>query len=158
MWELVRHFDSWCLSASVTTFEGLRELILLEQFKAIVSSCVSTYVGDRGVKNVAEAAALADDFFLTHASSARSDSSPAGVFTEGPSAIGRRGTGFSRENDVCNYCRQPGHWKNECSLLRSRQGKLPDPPQSTMCASSASGVLSEPVGKALSGLQYDTVC
>ncbi|XP_065413228.1 uncharacterized protein LOC122174001 isoform X2 [Chrysemys picta bellii] len=25
-----------------------------------------------------------------------------------------RGTGFSGYGDVCNYCKQPGHWKNEC--------------------------------------------
>uniref|UniRef100_A0A3B3BKY0 SCAN box domain-containing protein n=1 Tax=Oryzias melastigma TaxID=30732 RepID=A0A3B3BKY0_ORYME len=153
MRELVRHFDSWCLSARVTTFEGLRELILLEQFKSSISSCVSTFVGDRGVKTVAEAAALADDYFLTHSLTGRDDSTPAGVFSDGPSSRGRRVTGASRVNDVCNYCRQYGHWKNECQLLRSRRGNLPGPPQSSMCASSAPQVLSERAAGILPELQ-----
>lgn len=64
--ELVRHFDSWCLSSGITTFAGLRELVLLEQVNASVSASVATCVSDCWVKSVAETAALADDYHLTH--------------------------------------------------------------------------------------------
>lgn len=36
MQEVMRHFDSWYPSSGMNTFEGLRELMLLEQFKASV--------------------------------------------------------------------------------------------------------------------------
>uniref|UniRef100_A0A3B3C6W3 Reverse transcriptase domain-containing protein n=1 Tax=Oryzias melastigma TaxID=30732 RepID=A0A3B3C6W3_ORYME len=112
MRDLVRHFDSWCLSVSVNTFEGLRELMLLEQFKVSVPACVSTYVGDRGVKSVAEAAAPANDYHLTHSSTARSG--PGRGSSDRSPNMGRRGR---REHDVCNYCHRYGLEKVPVSVV-----------------------------------------
>lgn len=65
---LAMHFDNWCSAAGVDSFESLHELIILEQFKNSVPECIATYIGERGVKSVGEAAALADDYFLIHTS------------------------------------------------------------------------------------------
>lgn len=42
--ELTAHFDPWCAASNVSTFEELRDLVLLEQFRNIVTDNVATYI------------------------------------------------------------------------------------------------------------------
>ena len=60
------HFNRWCTASEVDNFESLCDLILLEQFKTAVPQQIATYIGEKEVKTVAEAAALADDYTLMH--------------------------------------------------------------------------------------------
>lgn len=138
--ELVLNFDNWCSAAGVKTKEDMRELILLEQFKNSVADRIADYVNERGVRTIAEAAALADDYYLTHSgtrisgglgfrerSGARGWSAPEVEF----------GNGRFREADkICNYCHKRGHWKNDCYALklRSRQAGGGSNPSPVMCA------------------------
>ena len=47
-------------------FEGIHDLMILEQFKNYVPVRVATYISEQKARNAADAAALADDFVLTH--------------------------------------------------------------------------------------------
>ena len=59
--ELDIHFDRWCSASSVVSFEELRNLVVLEQFKQSLPDYISTYINERKVKTPKEAAVLADD-------------------------------------------------------------------------------------------------
>uniref|UniRef100_A0AAY3ZYS8 SCAN box domain-containing protein n=1 Tax=Denticeps clupeoides TaxID=299321 RepID=A0AAY3ZYS8_9TELE len=61
-------FDRWCTSEHVTSREQLRELVLLEEFKNCVPDAVATYLHDRQVTTLAQAAVCADQYALTHKS------------------------------------------------------------------------------------------
>ncbi len=61
-------FDCWCSSVKVTTKEQLRELILLEEFKNCVPNAVAMYLNEHKVTKLSDAALMADEFVLTHAS------------------------------------------------------------------------------------------
>lgn len=68
--ELVREkrvmFEKWCLSSKTTTFEELRELILLEDFKSCLPEGVVVHLNERKMTSLLDAAVLADEFVLTH--------------------------------------------------------------------------------------------
>lgn len=52
--ELTAHFDRWCAASNVSTLEELRDLILLEQFKNIVTDSIATYINENKPFTVAE--------------------------------------------------------------------------------------------------------
>ena len=132
------HFHRWCAAAGVTDFGGLCDLIVLEQFKNAVSERLAVYISEKKVSTAAEAAALADDYLLTH-KRGRGDFP---VCADGPvggvSSWDRPRAGFSparrndrgqnswlpgrgRENEnFCHFCHEKGHWKNECPVRKTR--------------------------------------
>lgn len=59
-------FDRWCASMKVQSFEELRELILLEEFKNCLPEHVATYLNEQKVLKCSAAAVLADEYVLTH--------------------------------------------------------------------------------------------
>ena len=62
-----QHFDRWCRSKSVgQDFEKLRQLILIEEFKRCVHNSIKTFIDEKKVETVHEAADFADEYFLTH--------------------------------------------------------------------------------------------
>ena len=64
-----QHFDRWCRSKSVgQDFEKLRQLILIEEFKRCVHNSIKTFIDEKKVETVHEAAYFADEYFLTHKS------------------------------------------------------------------------------------------
>lgn len=73
--DLSSSFNRWLTSEGVETFDALRDLLILEQFKNILPERIAIYVNEHEVKTVAEAAVLADGFVLTHKSKVR-DCSP----------------------------------------------------------------------------------
>lgn len=64
--DLVVQFNRWCVSSGVKTFEGLCQLIALEQFKNCFSGCIATYINECKVTTPQAAAVLADEYILTH--------------------------------------------------------------------------------------------
>ena len=66
--ELVITFNRWRTASSVGNFEELCDLVLLEQFKSSVPCPIATYITEQQSKTVGEAAALADQYALTHRS------------------------------------------------------------------------------------------
>lgn len=60
--ELTSHFNRWCVASDVDDFDLLCNLVVLEQFKNSLPKRVATYLAERRVKTVAEAAEVADEF------------------------------------------------------------------------------------------------
>ncbi len=67
--DLRRHVTR-CTSLDVQTFVDLLELIIIEQFKVSVSEQIVTYINEHKVQSPEEAASLADNFVLTHRTTA----------------------------------------------------------------------------------------
>lgn len=59
--DLVKHFDCWVAAMEVNDYNGLRELIVLEQFKDTLPEHVADYISDQKVNT-----ALADEYVLWH--------------------------------------------------------------------------------------------
>ena len=150
--ELTSVFNRWLTAEGVVEFGGLCNLVLLEQFKNIVPERIATYLNEHKVETVAEAAALADGYVLTHKNQvayARDYSQRYG--NRGDDRDHRRdprdvGAQVVRGNvgppgrvdsmphsridnkmeadNKCNYCGQLGHWKRDCpSLLAHRKSR-----------------------------------
>ena len=64
--DLTTSFNRWVNASEVTDFEELCDLMILEQFRNAVPPRVATYINEQKAKNAADAAALADDYVLTH--------------------------------------------------------------------------------------------
>ena len=64
--ELSTLFGKWRLASEVHTFEQLSELLLFELFHDTLHERTATYLSERNVKTLAEAAAIADGYALTH--------------------------------------------------------------------------------------------
>ena len=59
-------FDRWCHSKKVNKdFEKLRQLILIEEFKRRIPFHMKTFIDEKQVENLQQAADLADEYFLT---------------------------------------------------------------------------------------------
>ncbi|KAJ8041519.1 hypothetical protein HOLleu_12356 [Holothuria leucospilota] len=61
-----RHFDRWCASKKVSTFDTLRQLILVEEFKRCVNDDIKTHLEENKADKLSEVANLADQYALTH--------------------------------------------------------------------------------------------
>ncbi|KAL3967153.1 FMS-like tyrosine kinase 1 [Sarotherodon galilaeus] len=127
--DLTKHFNRWCSALGVSTFQDLCELMVLEQFKDRVPPEVATYIAEREVKTVSDAAKLADEYVLAHkgqfGKNTFSVGAPARVlgqtkFMSSDPAKGYGGVKPSKLGQACNYCHGDGHWKAECPLLRSK--------------------------------------
>ena len=60
-------FDRWCCSKKIDqNFDKLRQLVLVEEFKRCIQSDVKTFLDEKQVETLEEAARLADDYYLTH--------------------------------------------------------------------------------------------
>ena len=69
IWSLLdkkQAFDRWCATKS---YGDLKQLILIEEFKSCIDSGARIFLDEKQVKNLEEAARLADDYTLTHKSS-----------------------------------------------------------------------------------------
>ncbi len=58
--------EKWCAASKVNTFEGLQELILLEDFKNCLPESLVVHLNEQKVTSLAEAAVMADEYVLTH--------------------------------------------------------------------------------------------
>ena len=60
-------FDRWCCSKKIDqNYDKLRQLVLVEEFKRCIQSDVKTFLDEKQVETLEEAARLADDYNLTH--------------------------------------------------------------------------------------------
>ena len=120
--ELTNHLSCWCVVSSVDNFEGLCNLVILEQFKDTLPSRVATHLNEHKVTTAAQAAGLADEYVLVHKGRpGEPGREPVGQSEGGRSPVRfgvSSGRGFraapQKEEDVCNYCREAGHWKSDC--------------------------------------------
>ena len=119
--DLVTHFNRWCSSSGVKTFDELCDLVALEQFKQSVPDYIAIYINEHKVTCPNEAAVLADEYVLTHKR----------IFGERHSQDKYQKTGYfppkldqplmgKGDPNMCNYCHQKGQWKKECPLIKER--------------------------------------
>ena len=60
-------FDRWCCCKKIDqNYDKLRQLMLVEEFKCCIQSDVKTFLDEKQVETLEEAARLADDYYLTH--------------------------------------------------------------------------------------------
>ncbi|KAL2085961.1 hypothetical protein ACEWY4_019281 [Coilia grayii] len=133
-------FDKWLRSSEVYTFQDLRQLMLLEQFKTSVPRQLQVHLNEQMVQSASQAAEVADNYVLIHKGSwqEKAGSGPSRYLYEdrrgegksrgGFHAPGRNipSVGFGRnyvEDIKCHYCKQPGHIKSWCPVLQKR-GRL----------------------------------
>ena len=127
--ELVHLFTRWRTSLQVTTVEELCNLMIVEQFRNSLPKRLSSFLGDRGVKEPMEAAALVDDYIINH----RGESEPHSRdsyrrdehrFHSGSERItslsDHRPRGEPGSDSLCHHCKRTGHWRADCPLLRGR--------------------------------------
>ena len=63
-------FDRWCSSKDICgNYEKLRQLMLIEEFKKCLPSEIKTYIDEKKVDTLNQAAVMADDYILTHKAS-----------------------------------------------------------------------------------------
>ena len=147
--ELASLFNRWLTAEGVVEFDGLRNLVMLEQFKNIVPERIVTYLNEHKVKTAAKAAVLADGYGLTHKNqlayvrdysqrydNRRDDRDHSRDHRDVDAQVVRGNVGppgrldsvphsrtdsKSEEDNKCNYCWQLGHWKIDCPALLARR-------------------------------------
>ena len=130
-------FDRWCHSKKVNKdFEKLRQLILIEEFKRRIPFHMKTFIDEKQVENLQQAADLADEYFLTHGNfnQQRSQSSDK-QYTAGASCgsdasqqpvNSTQSIRSNSETPFCNYCKRRGHLRSECFYLIGNQPSTHD--------------------------------
>ncbi len=130
--DLQMHFSRWCSAVDVSDFEGLCNLIVLEQLKNSVPNRVAVYVGEQKAQTATTAAMLADDYVLTHRdifNQYKYQSSYNAPSTNMSDVVVHQNKGFQSENisngsrdsdRFCHYCHKRGHWKSDCYMLKPK--------------------------------------
>ena len=117
-------------------FEKLRQLILIEEFKRRIPFHMKTFIDEKQVENLQQAADLADEYFLTHGNfnQQRSQSSDK-QYTAGASSgsdasqqpvNSTQSIRSNSETPFCNYCKRRGHLRSECFYLIGNQPSTHD--------------------------------
>ena len=127
-------FDRWCHSKKVNKdFEKLRQLILIEEFKRRIPFHMKTFIDEKQVENLQQAADLADEYFLTHGNfNQQRNQSSDKQYTANPISgsdsfqqpvNSTQSMKSNSETSVpfCNYCKRRGHLKSECFYLIGNQ-------------------------------------
>lgn len=137
--DLVRHqeaaFERWVKGAEVFTYNELKELILLEQFKNSLPRHIEVHLNDKEVINVRKAGIMADSFELVHREPVGMKDRPGGGkatpveyvssgdrFVSKPhrSAPGVVKSITEVKEIVCHYCKKVGHMKSRCPVLERK--------------------------------------
>ena len=130
-------FDRWCCSKKIDqNYHKLRQLMLVEEFKRCIQSDVKTFLDEKQIETLEEAARLADDYYLTHKVSfiARpkpTSSHPQYKFMSGnisgmpsqsntpkPNSTSETKSQYPSSRPTCNYCKKHGHLISECLKLK----------------------------------------
>ena len=123
--DLALQFGRWRRAASAESLDALVDLMLLEQFKNTLPQNIATFIMERGVTKASQAAALADEWEVTHrlqtvAIRPRTNSVPSSA-----NSVYDRRSPLSKNlarDWTCNYCGELGHWKADCPLLKAKRG------------------------------------
>ena len=132
-------FDRWCCSKKIgQNYDKLRQLVLVEEFKRCIQSDVKTFLCEKQVETLEEAARLADDYYLSHkvsfiAKPKPTSSHPQNKFMSGnssgmpsqsntpkPNSTSETKSQYPLSRPTCNYCKKPGHLVSECLKLKRK--------------------------------------
>ena len=140
-------FDRWCNSKKIEeNFDKLRQLVLIEEFKRCIHSDVKTYIDEQSADTLDNAARLADDYALTHKVSfsgkpqksfTNKNPNSSGNFKQNSQAKNKSQSenktssdsntkpksepGQTAKSMTCYYCKEPGHMKFDCPLLKNKE-------------------------------------
>ena len=134
-------FDRWCCSKKIDqNYDKIRQLVLVEEFKRRIHSDVKTFLDEKQVETLEEAARLADDYYLTHKvsfiakpkptsshpqnkfMSGNSSGMPSQSNTSKPNSTSETKNQYPLSRPTCNYCKKPGHLVAECLKLKRKLG------------------------------------
>ena len=132
-------FDRWCCSKKIDqNYDKLRQLMLVEEFQRCIQSDVKTFLCEKQVETLEEAARLADDYYLTHKvsfiakpkptsshpqnkfKSGNSSGMPSQSNTPKPNSTSETKSQYPLSRPTCNYCKKPGHLVSECLKLKRK--------------------------------------
>ena len=132
-------FDRWCCSKKINqNYDKRRQLMLVEEFKRCIQSDVKTFLCEKQVETLEEAARLADDYYLTHKvsfiakpkptsshsqnkfMSGNSSGMPSQSNTPKPNSTSETKSQYPLYRPTCNYCKKPGHLVFECLKLKRK--------------------------------------
>ena len=132
-------FDRWCCSKKIDqNFDKLRQLMLVEEFKRCIQSDVKTFLAEKQVETLEEAARLADDYYLTHKvsfiakpkptsshpqskfMSGNSSGMPSQSNTSKPNSTSETKSQYPLSRSTFNYCKKPGHLVSVCLKLKRK--------------------------------------
>ncbi len=120
-------FDKWCAANKVDTFEQLKELILLEEFKNCLTEKIVVYLNEQKVSSLSEAAVFSDEFVLTHrvVFSPTKRNFPDRVRSSKDATVVPKNisSADSSENSECFYCHEVGHLIANCPTLKRKVGR-----------------------------------
>ncbi|KAJ8023244.1 hypothetical protein HOLleu_35604 [Holothuria leucospilota] len=120
-----RHFDRWCASKKVSTFDTLRQLMLVEEFKRCVNDDIKTHLEENKADKLKEVANLADQYALTHKFSKVGQTQNKGQFNSGkkqPDSSRQKNDQVSSnkaafKDITCGFCHKKGHTMANCFTL-----------------------------------------
>lgn len=157
-------FDRWCTSKKVETYDQLRQLVLVEEFKRCVPSDIRTHLDEQHVNDLELASKTADDYALTHKSSFHKSSTHSGSYKKRSNYVGdvaqsdnseteQSKVGSNKDGDdpkrpstggssykSCAYCKKRGHLKADCWFLQKKNAQV-KPTALTAVMSENKGVL-----------------
>ena len=137
-------FDRWCRSCNVgKDFAKLRQVMLLEDFKSCVPDNVKAHLEERQVKDLHEAAVIADDYVLTHktnftwgngfsskqrfrhspprnANKSADVNKPKANSNVEDSGSSNKAGDFGKSSVICSFCQKAGHIKSNCFAYQKK--------------------------------------
>ena len=140
--------EQWLRSQNVSEFDKLKNLILFEEFNDCIRVDIKTHISDRGVEDVHEAARLADNYAIIHASikpyyadkpkvhkpepkeaskpkeTSENNNKNSGVNNNSNLVHFRKQTDVNKAKVVCFNCKKEGHMKKDCWILTKKQGAI----------------------------------
>lgn len=157
--DLVNNFNRWCAALKIDDYDNLRDLIILEQFKNSVPFRIATYLTEQQVKNVSDAATMADQFVLTHRTdwsrgrgfgqreNGNMDDVSRNVFFKSPQVEGKTSREFSDRNRP-HYYYKKGNFRVEGQTPKNK-GKQSNAKFAAAAAPVLSGISGQPLLDAL---------
>ena len=124
--ETERLFDEWLKSKEIEEFVGLKQLMLLENFKNNLSRDMKIYLEEQKVETLEQAARLADEFVLTHRNFGKQGTwhnknsnesrgqSNAGLSNYDQTKNPKVSSGSGKRGITCYGCGEMGHVRSTC--------------------------------------------
>ena len=136
-------FDRWYISKKVDSFDQLKQLMLLEEFKRCVPGDIRSHLAERDISDLQMASKIADNYALTHKGSFNKDVTHNVGFKkrsnqldemcpqddtnatkhhsdQNSKAVSGKDDRSAAAKKTCTYCKKIGHLKSECWFLERK--------------------------------------